>query len=78
MSYAGRLQIIQSVLFSPHSLWGSVFILLKSVLNEEDKLCRGFLQSTEKKKKISLAAWEKMSGPKSQEGLTLKVAEYGA
>ncbi|KAF3679740.1 hypothetical protein T459_20583 [Capsicum annuum] len=38
-----RLQFINSVLFSIHNFWGSVFILPKSAFKGVDKMCREFL-----------------------------------
>uniref|UniRef100_A0A0V0HXZ8 Putative ovule protein n=1 Tax=Solanum chacoense TaxID=4108 RepID=A0A0V0HXZ8_SOLCH len=37
LSYAGRLQIVNVVLFSIYNFWGTVFILPQSVLQEVDK-----------------------------------------
>ncbi|KAH0777369.1 hypothetical protein KY290_008780 [Solanum tuberosum] len=34
LSYAGRLQVINAVLFSIHSFWGAVFILPQSILKK--------------------------------------------
>ncbi|XP_060212170.1 uncharacterized protein LOC132639766 [Lycium barbarum] len=73
LSYAGKLQIINSVFFSLHNFWGSVFILPQSVIKEVDKKCREFLWgSTTEKKKIALVAWEKLCRPKRQGGLNIK------
>lgn len=43
LSYAGRVQIINAVLFSIYNFWGAVFILPQSVLDDIDKQCRMFL-----------------------------------
>lgn len=43
LSYAGRLQIINVVLFSIHNLWGEVFILPQSVSKVVYKICREYL-----------------------------------
>ncbi|XP_060216727.1 uncharacterized protein LOC132644165 [Lycium barbarum] len=73
LSYAGKLHIINSILFSLQNFWGSLFILPQSVLKEVDKKCREFLWgSTTEKKKISLVAWEKLCRPKHQGGLNIK------
>ncbi|GJR83128.1 RNA-directed DNA polymerase, eukaryota, reverse transcriptase zinc-binding domain protein [Tanacetum coccineum] len=42
-SFAGRLQLIKSVVSSLQVYWSSVFILPKFVSNEIEKLMRGFL-----------------------------------
>ncbi|KAK4717695.1 hypothetical protein R3W88_016033 [Solanum pinnatisectum] len=55
LSYAGRLQVINAVLFSIYSFWGTVFILPQSILKEVDKKCRAFLWGCNTgKKKIAL------------------------
>lgn len=43
LSFAGRLQLIISVLSSMHVYWSSVFILPISISNDIEKLKRGFL-----------------------------------
>lgn len=43
LSYAGRLQVINVVLFSIHNFRGIIFILPQSVLKEADKICKDYL-----------------------------------
>ncbi|GJT84544.1 hypothetical protein Tco_1066261 [Tanacetum coccineum] len=43
LSYAGRLQLIASVLESIHVYWASVFLLPKIVINDINSLLKGFL-----------------------------------
>ncbi|GKD09416.1 RNA-directed DNA polymerase, eukaryota, reverse transcriptase zinc-binding domain protein, partial [Tanacetum coccineum] len=43
LSYAGRLQLIASVLESIHVYWTSVFLLPQAVINEINKILKGFL-----------------------------------
>ena len=42
LSYAGRLQLIQSVLFNIQNYWCRHFILPKSVLKKINQLCSSF------------------------------------
>ena len=42
LSYAGRLQLIKSVLFSLQNYWWRNFILPKGVMIKVNKLCAGF------------------------------------
>nr|XP_009617193.1 uncharacterized protein LOC104109567 [Nicotiana tomentosiformis]XP_016453371.1 PREDICTED: uncharacterized protein LOC107777757 [Nicotiana tabacum] len=42
-SYAGRLQVINAILFSIYNFWGAVSILPQSVLKEIDRKCRDYL-----------------------------------
>lgn len=73
LSYAGRLQIINAVLFSIHNFWGAVFILPQSVLKEVEKVCKEYLWGKRnEQKKISLVAWEKVCLPKKVGGLNIK------
>jgi len=73
LSYAGRLQVINAVLFSIHSFWGAVFILPQSILKKVDQICRDFLWgSSAEKKKVALVAWDKVCLPKRQGGLNIK------
>ncbi|GJR03271.1 hypothetical protein Tco_0526255 [Tanacetum coccineum] len=43
LSYAGRMQLITSMLISVHVYWAAVFLLPKSVVNDIDKVLKGFL-----------------------------------
>ncbi|GJW68600.1 RNA-directed DNA polymerase, eukaryota, reverse transcriptase zinc-binding domain protein [Tanacetum coccineum] len=43
LSYAGRVQLIRSVLASMHIYWASVFILLTGLMLELEQLMKGFL-----------------------------------
>lgn len=42
LSYAGRLQLVQAVLFSIQVYWSRHFILPKRVIKEIDKICSAF------------------------------------
>lgn len=73
LSYAGRLQIINAILFSIRSFWGTVFILPQSVLKDVDRKCRKFLWgSTKVRKKVCLVDWDKVCCPKKAGGLNIK------
>ena len=43
ISYAGRVALINSVLFSIFNFWAQVFMLPQSVIDSVTKLCRNFL-----------------------------------
>ncbi|XP_058767868.1 uncharacterized protein LOC131641583 [Vicia villosa] len=65
LSYAGRLQLIKSVLNAISSYWMQCFIFPKTVLKRIDALCRTFLwtgSSTTSRK--SPIAWERICKPK--------------
>ncbi|XP_059274715.1 uncharacterized protein LOC132029486 [Lycium ferocissimum] len=73
LSYVGKLQVINAILFSLHNFWGAMFILPESILKDVDKKCREFLRgSNEETKKVSLVAWEKLCKPKKEGGLNIR------
>lgn len=70
LSYAGRLQLIQSVVSSIVNFWSSAFILPMGCLDEIESLCSTFLWSgspnqTHKAK----VKWDDLCYPKSEGGL---------
>ncbi|WMV06756.1 hypothetical protein MTR67_000141 [Solanum verrucosum] len=77
LSYAGKLQVITSILFSIHNFWGAVFILPQSVVKEINGKCREYLwDGTEGKKKTSLVAWDNICRPKQQGGSSIKSCKH--
>ncbi|XP_071715051.1 uncharacterized protein [Rutidosis leptorrhynchoides] len=73
LSYAGRLQLIASVLSSMHIYWASVYKIPNTVIIEIEKIIKGFLwnhgDSIRGKAKVS---WKVVCTPKNQGGLGLK------
>ncbi|GJW95770.1 RNA-directed DNA polymerase, eukaryota, reverse transcriptase zinc-binding domain protein [Tanacetum coccineum] len=71
--YAGRLQLIASVLESIHVYWASVFLLPLTVINNINKILKSFLwghgDSSKGKAKV---VWKNICRPRSQGGLGLK------
>ncbi|XP_071714357.1 uncharacterized protein [Rutidosis leptorrhynchoides] len=67
LSFAGRLQLLCSVLSSMQVYWQSVFILPSATLNEIEALMRGFLwcQGTLKKGKAKVK-WKDVCLPKTE------------
>ncbi|GJT29450.1 RNA-directed DNA polymerase, eukaryota, reverse transcriptase zinc-binding domain protein [Tanacetum coccineum] len=76
LSYAGRGQLIASVLSSMQVYWGSVFQIPKTVVKEIESLFKGFLwcngELTRGKARV---AWKDVCLPKEQGGLGLKPLE---
>ena len=73
LSYAGRLQLIASVLASMQVYWTSVFLLPKAVINDINKILRGFLWNQgDLVKGIAKVAWDVICTPKDQGGLGIK------
>lgn len=73
LSFAGRLQLIKSVLSSLTNFWLSVFRLPKACIDEIEKLFAAFLWSgpdlNTRKAKIS---WSEVCKPKQEGGLGIK------
>ncbi|XP_062114152.1 uncharacterized protein LOC133825189 [Humulus lupulus] len=73
LSYAGRLLLIQSVLFGLCNFWMNVFILPQSIIKEVDKLCRQFLWGASgTRSKLHFASWQQVCRPKAFGGLGLR------
>jgi hypothetical protein len=71
LSFAGRLQLIQSVLSSMHIYWASVFVLPARIVSNLEQLMRGFLW-----KGFSKVAWEVVCLPKEEGGLGIRRLEF--
>lgn len=73
LSFAGRLELIISVLHSLTNFWLSAFTLPSACIEEINKLCSAFLWSgpslNARKAKIS---WTEVSKPKKEGGLGLR------
>ena len=76
LSYAGRLQLIQSVRFSIQVYWTSIFILPKKVIKMVEQVLRDFLWSgIELKHYGAKVSWEDITYPKPEGGLDIKKLE---
>ncbi|GJV60546.1 putative reverse transcriptase domain, reverse transcriptase zinc-binding domain protein [Tanacetum coccineum] len=76
LSFAGRAQLIRSVLSSMHLYWASVFILPTSLMLELERVMRGFLWCQgEMKKGKAKVAWEVVCLPKKEGGLGIRRLE---
>jgi len=72
LSYAGRVQLIKSVLFSIQTYWAQVFVLPKKITKLIEAMCRSFLWTGEGSiSKKALLAWEKVCLPKSAGGFNI-------
>lgn len=52
LSYGGRLQLVQSVLFAVENYWSNVFLIPKRVMTEVERICRIF---------FGLVIWEQVT-----------------
>jgi len=82
LSYAGRLQLIKSVLFGVQTYWSRVFVLPQKVLKLIQTACRVFLWTGKSgTSKRALIAWERICLPKTAGGwnvIDLKVWNQAA
>ncbi|CAH1439107.1 unnamed protein product [Lactuca virosa] len=70
LSYAGRLQLISSVLASFPVYWASVLLLPKAITFKIEKIMRNFLwNSGENRKGVAKVAWNEICKPKIYGGL---------
>ncbi|KAL0281795.1 UNVERIFIED_CONTAM: Retrovirus-related Pol polyprotein from type-2 retrotransposable element R2DM [Sesamum radiatum] len=72
LSFAGRTQLIKSVLSSLHMYWASVFILPKSITNAIESRLRTFLWQGATGKGVAKVAWRKYANQRRKGGLGLE------
>ncbi|KAL2224782.1 UNVERIFIED_CONTAM: putative mitochondrial protein [Sesamum indicum] len=72
LSYAGRAQIIKSVLVTMGVYWASAFILPKGVIKNIEKRLRAFLWRGTGNSGYPKVAWKEICKPKEEGGLGLK------
>ncbi|XP_028083430.1 uncharacterized protein LOC114284679 [Camellia sinensis] len=73
LSYAGRAQLIQSILFSMLVYWSSLFILPKKIIGDIESILRSFLWfGVELKKHSAKIAWKYICRHKNEGGLGFK------
>ncbi|KAK4383868.1 hypothetical protein Sango_3111900 [Sesamum angolense] len=76
LSYAGRLQLIKSVLSTLHMYWASAFIIPKGILKTLEKKMRQFLWKGSVGSGNAKVAWELISKPKEEGGLELQAPTF--
>ncbi|GJT03162.1 putative RNA-directed DNA polymerase, eukaryota, reverse transcriptase zinc-binding domain protein [Tanacetum coccineum] len=73
LSFAGRVQLVQSVLASMHIYWASVFIIPSRILLDLEQLMCGFIWCQgDMRKGRAKVAWESVCLPKTEGGLGLR------
>ncbi|XP_070057899.1 uncharacterized protein [Nicotiana tomentosiformis] len=72
LPYAGRLQLIKSVLIAIQSFWSQIFPLPKKIILKIETICKRFLWTGQTKgnNKV-LVAWKQLCWPKSAGGLNI-------
>ena len=70
LSYAGRYQLIQSVIFSIENYWCRHFLLPKSVLKKINQICSTFFwKDKSKSSKGARVNWQFICNPKEEDDL---------
>ncbi|KAL0549397.1 hypothetical protein IC582_013879 [Cucumis melo] len=73
LSFAGRLQLVRSVLCSLQVYWASVFVLPASVHNEVDKILRSYLWRAKEEGRGGVkVAWAEVCLPLEEGGLAIR------
>jgi hypothetical protein len=75
LSFAGRLQLITSVLFSLQVFWARVFILPKKVIRMLEQKFNRFLWCGNDSKAKAKVSWDRLCVPKTEGGLGIKRLE---
>ncbi|XP_010463260.1 PREDICTED: uncharacterized protein LOC104743929 [Camelina sativa] len=77
LSYAGRQQLISSVIYGTINFWMSAFILPKGCIKKIETLCANFLWSGDVTKKgIAKMAWRDLCLPKAEGGLGFRCLSH--
>ena len=73
LSYAGRAQLINTVLLKLHTYWASIFVLPKKVIDGVIAACRNYLwDGKASSSKTPLIAWDLICRDKKEGGLGFK------
>ncbi|KAL0293586.1 UNVERIFIED_CONTAM: hypothetical protein Sangu_3235000 [Sesamum angustifolium] len=72
LSYAGRVQLIRSVLNTLHIYWASVFILPKGIISILEGKMRKFLWQGPNRRGNAKVAWDQICKPKEEGGLGIR------
>ncbi|CAA0382872.1 unnamed protein product [Arabidopsis thaliana] len=73
LSYAGRLQLIQSVIYSTITFWASIFLLPNQCLEEIEQMCNGYLwRGAPNSARGAKISWNSICTPKQSGGLGLR------
>ncbi|XP_019263419.1 PREDICTED: uncharacterized protein LOC109241151 [Nicotiana attenuata] len=71
--YAGRVQLINSVLMHVHTYWASIFILLKLVVKRITAIRRNFLWDGKvETNRTPLMAWDVVTRPKKEREMGIR------
>lgn len=73
LSFAGRLQLIRSFIYSTITFWASIFLLPNQCLEEIEHMCNAFLwKGAPNSARGAKVSWESVCTPKESGGLGLR------
>ncbi|XP_074315836.1 uncharacterized protein LOC141652088 [Silene latifolia] len=73
LSYSGKLQLINSVIFGLHNFWGASIILPKGIVKAVNKLCKDFLWGIkEGDRRLVFKSWDSFCLPRKEGGVNIK------
>jgi len=73
LSYAGRVQLVNAVLFHLQVFWSGVFIIPSQVMKQIEACCRNFVWTgTWSQVGIPLVSWKQICLPRNERGLGVK------
>lgn len=73
LSYAGKMELINSVPFHYQVYWSNIFLLPSAIMNCINALCRRFLWAGQlDKRPYALVAWNDICLPRIEGGLSIK------
>ncbi|KAK9689837.1 hypothetical protein RND81_09G084900 [Saponaria officinalis] len=72
LTYAGKIQLLNSVIFGLHSYWCSSSLLPKLVVNQINKLCRNFFWSSDNRHRHVFKSWSSMCLPRHEGGFDIR------
>ncbi|KAK9705304.1 hypothetical protein RND81_07G046700 [Saponaria officinalis] len=73
LSYAGRIQLLNSVVFGMESFWCACFLLPQWIISDIDKLCRQFLWGqAEGQRRLIYFSWEEVCRPGVKGGFGIR------
>ncbi|KAL0292813.1 UNVERIFIED_CONTAM: Retrovirus-related Pol polyprotein from type-2 retrotransposable element R2DM [Sesamum radiatum] len=72
LSFAGRTQLLRSVMSAMHAYWASVFLLPKAVIKEIEARMRRFLWRGSSDRGYAKVSWDQVCKPKCEGGLGIR------
>lgn len=73
LSFAGRAQLVNAVLFHVQSFWSNAFIIPSKVMKRIEACCRNFLWTGDSSKVgMPRVSWEHVCVPRVEGGLGIK------